>query len=352
MQTPDVTQAPRRRHLRALLLGVVVVALTALLLLGPDCRTEPLPDHAEQLVDALADRADRGSLARRTAWWKGTRRLRRGRATPCELAASDGPWRDSLSRAGWRPLLEDDFGDHEDVPWEPGVGVPDPDEPDWLPLWRGCAGPCGEAEGIRPTGEGLSLRPAPPDHDGVTRSTFVASAAETGPMLLSASLRTDAQLRDEPNPWETAWLFWRLGATDDDRSRAADPAGLCSQRRGLYLALKTNGWELGKFGPGYSSGLAADPQAGGCQRFMASGDSPKARPGRWQRVCVLALEDRVAAWVDGELLVGAGTWRDRDDRLERGGRPEGEPVHLSGGVGLYTEDAAVSFTDVVLFGEL
>lgn len=354
--------APRPRRKRRLLLGLVVLVAAALLLFDPSCDPDPQPPHVASLLEALSARAAPSSLADRWAWWRGARRLARGRATPCELTERDGAWRLPLEAAGWRTVLQDDFSGYEpEAPWQPRTPLP-ADAPRWTTLWRGCAGPCDEVEGVRATastdpggepGQVLSLRPAPPDHDGVTRSTFVASTAPAvGPLLLQASLRTDAQLRQAPNPWETGWLFWRLAEDLSTRAQTADPADLCGRRHGLYLALKTNGWELGKFGPGYAAGLTRDPAAGGCQRFLASGDSPRARPGHWQRVCVLAIDDRFAAWVDGEPLVGAGTWQDRDDTAIRAGRPEGEPLYSSGAIGLYTEDAAVSFTDLRLFAPL
>ena len=331
--------------------------LIAAFLLAPDlrCSPPPAPGSTTPALDALVDAAEPGSLAERFAWWRGSRRLRRGHATPCELVRADGPWRAPLTAAGWQALLRDDFTTYPpDTPWKPNEQIGP-----WKTLWRGCAGPCDDelGEGVRvvpataTTAATLSLRPTPPQHAEMTRSTFVTTAeVAAGPLLLEASLRTDAQLRDGPNPWESAWLFWRLAKDDSAPAKAADPAGLCGGRHGLYLALKTNGWELGKFGPGYAKGLAADPSAGGCQRFLASGESPRAVPGQWQRVCVLAVDDQFSAWVDSELLTGAGVWQDRDDRDTRDGRPEGEGRYASGGVGLYTEDAAVSFTDLHLFG--
>ena len=342
-------------------MGAASLLLLAAALVAPrlHCPAEDPPLPGSPALHALADAANRGSLARRLAWRRGTRRVERGRATPCELVRPDGPWRAPLTDVGWSTLLDDAFTAYEpDAPWNPTEPVGP-----WTTLWRGCAGPCDEelGEGVRvgpSTGPDddplrvLSLRPSPPEHPQMTRSTFVATTeVAAGALLLEASLRTDSQLRDVPNPWETAWLFWRLAEDGDDRAKAADPSSLCGGRHGLYLALKTNGWELGKFGPGYSQGLTGDPAAGGCQRFLASGEAPAAVPGQWQQVCVLAVDGHFAAWVDGEPLVGAGSWLDRDDRGSRGDRPEGEGLYVSGGVGLYTEDAAVSFADVRLFAQ-
>jgi hypothetical protein len=345
---------------RALLVLVLVAALGWL---APRCLRAPTPDHLAAALTALEAEAAIGGTSDR-AWRRGLARVARGAADPCTLARSE--WSAPLRGSGWDWQVRPDLGPYAPdapwVPWEPAPAEPPAptEEPNWRVLWRGCDTTCDEAVGegvhVRADPGGarrIVLRSTPPEVAGTTRSSLVASTADrVGPMLLEASIRLDEQLRAEPNPWESGWLFWRLAEDRSKRALQADPDSLCGGRHGLYLALKTNGWELGKFGPGYSAGLPGAPGSGGCQRFLATGRSPRAEPGRTQRVCVLAVDDAVAAWIDGELLVGeGGAWSDRDDpEPAAAGRPQGERRYDAGAVGLYLEDASVSFTDVALFG--
>jgi hypothetical protein len=89
-----------------------------------------------------------------------------------------------------------------------------------------------------------------------------------------------------------------------------------------YLALKPNGWELGKRDPSYPGG----------QRFLATGEN--AYPiGFWYSVEIEQRGATQTARVDGRRLT---TFTDRE-------RP-----YLGGSVGLYAEDAEAEFTDVTI----
>lgn len=83
-----------------------------------------------------------------------------------------------------------------------------------------------------------------------------------------------------------------------------------------YLALKPNGWELGKEDPAYP----------GAQRFLATGVEPTFPIGRESTVTITQVGPTMTAAVAGQVLV---TFTDRQ-------RP-----YTSGSVGIYTEDATV-----------
>jgi hypothetical protein len=141
-----------------------------------------------------------------------------------------------------------------------------------------------------------------------TSAALALSAEEFGDLELSARMRTDEQLRrPEGNPWEVAWLLWHY--TDNQHF--------------YYVALKPNGWELGK----------AHPDHPGAQQFLATGSAPAFPVGGWYEVDVRQVGDRIQVSVDGEPLVD---FRDADG------------PYLEGSVGLYTEDAAVEFSHIRL----
>jgi hypothetical protein len=154
----------------------------------------------------------------------------------------------------------------------------------------------------------LMQRPRPamrPDH---TDASLVTTTRDFGDLELTASVRTLQQLRiPEPNPWEVAWLLWHY--TDNTHF--------------YYVALKPDGWELGKEDPAYP----------GAQRFLATGTAPGFPVGQWYDVRIRQAGDTTTVWVDGQRLV-----RFRDT----------ERPYRRGAVGLYNEDAAVQFADVTV----
>ncbi len=137
--------------------------------------------------------------------------------------------------------------------------------------------------------------------------TSAALAVADGPdwhdYSFSIQMKLQQQLRQNssPNEWEAGWLFFRY--QDEDRS--------------YYLAHKTNGLELGKLVPPKGTG----------QAFLATTPSPPAEPGRWYDYRIDVKGPTIRIYVDEQLRI---TYTDP------------EPL-LSGGVGLYTEDAHVYF---------
>ena len=158
---------------------------------------------------------------------------------------------------------------------------------------------------VSPIAEGgiraLRLAPAVAADPAQTHAGLVVSTGTTSAACqrLTARMRTAEQLRvnSAPNPWEAAWLVW----------------GYSDNQHFYYLAVKPNGWELGKRDPAYPGG----------QRFLATG-GPGTPIGRWRDVRIVQRGDVIQAWLDGQRVV-----RFRDQQ-----RP-----YLTGSIGMYTEDA-------------
>lgn len=139
-----------------------------------------------------------------------------------------------------------------------------------------------------------------------THASLVVTRKSFEDVVLRVRLKTVAHLRTIlPNPWETAWVLWNY--TDDEHF--------------YYLALKPNGWELGKEDPAYP----------GAQRFLATGSSPVFPIGKWYRVRIRQVGATIDVSVDGEHLVSF---------------TDGERPYRQGAVGLYNEDADVRFDAV------
>jgi len=164
--------------------------------------------------------------------------------------------------------------------------------------------------GIRPESpRSLTLMPGTATRPDETHASLVVSKREHSDFTLTASAVTARQLRvgSELNPWETAWLVWHY----------ADNTHF------YYLALKTNGWELGK----------ADPSYRGAQRFLATGSTPRARIGDKSHVRISQRGTTSTVWIDNERVASV---------------TDEERPYLGGRLGFYTEDAEVRFSDVVI----
>jgi 3-keto-disaccharide hydrolase len=204
--------------------------------------------------------------------------------------------------------------------------MPDPDEPmlvenfesygagqRWLDgeqhgQWRATYDGYGRTEVTREGGYALSLSPRSARDREVTHGGLVTTAKEFEDIDVTAQLRTVRQLRaGTPNPWEVAWLLWHY--TDDHHFYS--------------LVLKPNGWELGKEDPAYP----------GAQRYLATGVSPSFPIGVRHTVRVRQVGDTVTVWANGELLTT---------------HTDNERPYFGGRVGLYTEDAHVTFDSVVV----
>ena len=152
----------------------------------------------------------------------------------------------------------------------------------------------------------LMLRPQASEEPGETHAALVTSKRTFSSMQLTARAKTVKQLRtSDPNPWESAWVIWNY--TDNTHF--------------YYLALKTNGWEVGK----------AHPRYHGSKRFLATGSDMKFPIGTWASVDIRQIGNTMQVSANGKLLT---TFTDNE-------RP-----YTSGAVGVYNEDAKTYFDDI------
>lgn len=154
----------------------------------------------------------------------------------------------------------------------------------------------------------ITLQPERPAFPAQTHAALMLSRGTWRDFVAEIRLRTNRQLRrPQPNPWEVGWILWHY----------------TSDHRFYYVALKPNGWELGKADPGYPGG----------QRFLATATHPVFPPGRWYTITVRQRGDGIVMAVDGRRLV---RFTDTQDPYQ------------SGRVGLYTEDASVTFQPITV----
>ena len=154
----------------------------------------------------------------------------------------------------------------------------------------------------------ITLQPAQAAAPGQTHAALVLSRDTWRDLVAEIQLRTNRQLRSpHPNPWEVGWILWHY----------------TSDQRFYYIALKPNGWELGKADPAYPDD----------QRFLATASHPVFPPGRWYTVRVQQRGADIEVDVDGRRLVRF---------------TDSQSPYRSGRVGLYTEDASVTFQPVTV----
>ena len=152
----------------------------------------------------------------------------------------------------------------------------------------------------------LMLRPQVSDRASETHAALVTSEKSFSDMTLSMRAKTVKQLRtSSPNPWESAWVIWNY----KDNTHF------------YYLALKPNGWEVGK----------ADPNYTGAQRFLATGSNMRFPIGTWADVDIKQVGKTMTVSANGKVLT---KFTDRQ-------RP-----YTSGRVGVYNEDAKTYFDNV------
>jgi hypothetical protein len=162
------------------------------------------------------------------------------------------------------------------------------------------------------SGKYLELKPKSTSGTIDTSATLVVSTQSFSSVKFGAGYQTLQQLRTgiEANPWECAWVVF--GYQDPDSF--------------YYLALKPNGWELGKSDEAYPAGVA-----GGGQRFLATGSNPVSRIGEENSFYIDQTGNVIKVYINGQLVT---TFTDYERPL------------LSGKVGFYTEDAMVAFDNV------
>jgi hypothetical protein len=196
-----------------------------------------------------------------------------------------------------QPVLVDSFDDFEDGSWAEGDvhGA-------WTTVFNGY-GDVSIEDGALVTEPQASLRPEE------THAALVATIDHFEDVEVEDVVTTRAQLREgsAPNPWETGWVMWNYTGNQSF----------------YYVALKTNGWEIGKGDPAYP----------GAQRFLADGRDLPFDVGQEVAVRVRQVGSTIALWIDEDFI---GSWTD-DER----------PLY-EGAVALYNEDASVAFDDIVV----
>lgn len=179
--------------------------------------------------------------------------------------------------------------------------------------WRVRFAGYGTIRAVDGTSRGLRLSPAAATAPGDTHAALVVSATVLSRPCINVTtrMRTSQQLRtgSSPNPWETGWLIWDF----------VDEAHFS------YLALKPNGWELGKRDPAYPGG----------QRFLATGATPATAIGQWRSANVVRSAGTMTVKLDGKVIT---KFTDRE-------RP-----YSQGSVGMYTEDAAADWDSIRVDG--
>lgn len=160
------------------------------------------------------------------------------------------------------------------------------------------------------TSDGTSITLVPQADFNNTHAALVTTNASyntaSNPLTVEARIVNNAQVNTgTPNPWEIGWLFWNY----------------TSNVNFTYFALKTNGWELGKGDPAYP----------GAQNFLATGGLPATSIGVPYNIKVEQTGTLIKVYINGALVT---TYNDTSNS------------YTNGKVGLYTEDANVSFSNI------
>jgi hypothetical protein len=150
----------------------------------------------------------------------------------------------------------------------------------------------------------IGLSPKAASSPGETHSALALGRTVSGNFVFGVSLKTSQQLRSGsvPNPWEVGWVVWNYS----DNSHF------------YYFIPKPNGWELGKRDPAYPGG----------QRFLATGSTPVFPIGQWHQVKIVQSGSSISVTVNGAPITRFS---------------DHEAAYTSGRVGLYSEDAKVTF---------
>src|SRR5207237_8636330 len=132
-----------------------------------------------------------------------------------------------------------------------------------------------------------------------THAAHGLTASHFGYLDVSMRVRTVDQLRSwTPNPWEVGWVLCHFG----------------DNTHFYYLALKPNGWELGKEDPAYP----------GAQRFIGGDSSPTFAVGSWHMVRIRQSGATMTISADGATL---------------GSVTDNQRPYVSGAIGLSSEAA-------------
>jgi hypothetical protein len=154
----------------------------------------------------------------------------------------------------------------------------------------------------------LMMAPKASTSPGETHSALIRSGdLNSNDYIYNVKMNTAEQLRtgNAPNYWEVGWLTFR----HQDNYRF------------YYFVLKPNGIELGK-------ALGNNQQA-----FLVTESTPKLQLGQWNNFRITLKGANVKVFINGSLVTD---YTDTNNPF------------LTGGIGLYNEDAKVYYDDVVV----
>jgi hypothetical protein len=152
----------------------------------------------------------------------------------------------------------------------------------------------------------LVLSPRASTRPGETHAALALSNTSfAGDLTFRGRVKTVRQLRSgsPPNPWECAWIVWNYQAD-----------------RFYYVAIKSNGWEIGKHDRAYR----------GNQRFLRTGEAYYA----------------IGEWHDFEITQRQNEISVRIDDIDVASFVDLVRPYTSGKFGFYTEDAEIQIGDI------
>jgi F5/8 type C domain/Domain of Unknown Function (DUF1080) len=186
----------------------------------------------------------------------------------------------------------------------------------WSDVYNGGAG--GSA-GVKDDGTGTGNKvfymypQEPPPAGEHTEASLVTSTKQWSNFDLSIDVKTVKQLRQgsPPNPWETAWVFFRY--TDTFHFYA--------------FLVKPDGIELEK----KDCNSCTDPYQ--AQQYLVTESSPTLKIGSWSNWKISAIGNHIIITVDGNKVV---------DYVDQGMSSK----LASGDIAMYNEDASAQFDNV------
>jgi hypothetical protein len=146
-----------------------------------------------------------------------------------------------------------------------------------------------------------------------TSASLVASTQSWSNFDMNITTNTVKQLRlnSPPNPWETAWVFFRY--TDTFHYYA--------------FLVKPNGIELDK----KDCNTCTDPVQG--QQFLVTASSPTLKIGKWSNWKISAIGNHIIITIDGNKVI---------DYIDQTMSPQ----LARGSIAMYNEDAYAQFDNV------
>jgi len=150
----------------------------------------------------------------------------------------------------------------------------------------------------------LHVVPKAATKPGESHSALMVGPVHGASLTLTCDVVTLRQLRsgDKAKPWETGWLLW----------------GFHDLKHFYYLALKTNGWEMGKM----------DPDSPTRQRYLATGAEVKTGMQEAHQIRIVQEGPTITLAIDGRVLTKV---------------TDTERPYMQGRIAVYAQDADALF---------